>query len=210
MTFTMKDYKSVVIPKPWGKEYLLFEESNVAGWVLHINRGEKTSLHCHPKKKTSLIVLNGEAKISFLTSSIEVSRGNKTIIRQGVFHSTEALSDLCLLEIETPVDKGDLIRLKDLYGREGTPYETTEYPRGDLDYLETGKLTETEISGAKLCFKEDNDMSKFDLVVFLEPGLVNEVAVIAGEGDCLTKAGYNLLSSEFSSTHNAKRLEINV
>tara|TARA_R110002020_G_C16318711_1_gene774591 strand:+ start:2882 stop:3502 length:621 start_codon:yes stop_codon:yes gene_type:complete len=206
----MKDYKDVVIPKPWGKEYLLFEENNVAGWILYINRGEKTSLHCHPKKKTSLIVLDGDAKISFLTSSTKVSRGDKTIIRQGVFHSTEALSDLCLLEIETPVDKEDLVRLKDLYGREGTPYETTEHPRGDLDYIETGKLTETEINGTRLCFKEDNDMSNFDLVVFLEPGLVSKVAVIAGEGDCLTRAGYNMLSSEFEAANNVKRLEINV
>ena len=50
---------------------------------------------------------------------------DKLMIRPGLFHSTKALSknDSIVLEIETPINKGDLVRYKDNYGRENKPYE---------------------------------------------------------------------------------------
>ena len=47
------------------------------------------------------------------------------MIRPGLFHSTKALSkkDSIVLEIETPINKNDLVRYKDNYGRENKPYE---------------------------------------------------------------------------------------
>jgi len=207
----MKDYSKVIVPKPWGKEYLLFDEFNVAGWILHVNKGEKTSLHCHPKKKTSLIVLEGDAVISFLTSNISISKGEKTIIREGVFHSTTALTDLVLLEIETPVDKGDLVRLVDSYGRAGKPYEVENIPRGSLDFLEFDNLRSTAVGACELYLKENETLEdNFSLVIFFEPGIVLGDVVIAGPGDCLTKRGFDKLSKRFEVNRNARRLEINV
>ena len=53
---------------------------------------------------------------------------SKIMIRPGLFHSTKCLSkDGCiLLEIESPIDKNDLVRFKDQYGREQKPYEGLE------------------------------------------------------------------------------------
>ena len=50
---------------------------------------------------------------------------DKLMIRPGLFHSTKALSkkDSIVLEIETPINKNDLVRYKDNYGRENKPYE---------------------------------------------------------------------------------------
>ena len=49
---------------------------------------------------------------------------DKLMIRPGLFHSTKSLSkDSIVLEIETPINKNDLVRYKDNYGRENKPYE---------------------------------------------------------------------------------------
>ena len=50
------------------------------------------------------------------------------MIRQGLFHCTKNTSKdyATVLEIETPIDKDDLVRFKDDYGRENKPYEEKE------------------------------------------------------------------------------------
>ena len=60
------DYSKVIVKKPWGYEYLVFENEFVAIWMLHIVRKRKTSMHSHPKKRTSLILLAGNATCSHL------------------------------------------------------------------------------------------------------------------------------------------------
>ena len=45
-------YRDKVVYKPWGYEYVVYSSSNrLAITFLKINYGQKTSLHCHPKKK---------------------------------------------------------------------------------------------------------------------------------------------------------------
>ena len=63
------DYSKVIVKKPWGYEYLVFENEYVAIWMLHIVRKRKTSMHCHPKKRTSLILLTGNATCYHLAGS---------------------------------------------------------------------------------------------------------------------------------------------
>lgn len=122
------DYSKVVVKKPWGYEYLIYQNGIVAVWILYIKKGFQTSMHCHPNKKTSLIVLSGEAECSTLNESIIRSAGQCMFIPKAVFHSTKSLSDegIFVMEIETPINKRDLIRLKDNYGREGKGYETID------------------------------------------------------------------------------------
>ncbi len=50
---------------------------------------------------------------------------SKLMIRPGLFHSTKNNNKktATIIEIETPVDKDDLVRFKDDYGRENLPYE---------------------------------------------------------------------------------------
>ena len=52
-------YDGVVVPKAWGYEWLAFDNGAAAVWILHIAKKRKTSLHCHPNKKTVLVVLKG-------------------------------------------------------------------------------------------------------------------------------------------------------
>jgi len=44
-------YYNAIVKKPWGYEYLAFENEHVAIWILHIIRKRKTSMHCHPRKR---------------------------------------------------------------------------------------------------------------------------------------------------------------
>jgi len=118
-------YKDCVVEKPWGYEYLVFETEEVALWLLYIKKNEATSLHCHPNKTTGLIVVEGSVEITFVNDKRVLNHFDKAMIRRGLFHSTKSLSELgsYVLEIETPNDKADLVRLNDLYGRSNTGYE---------------------------------------------------------------------------------------
>jgi len=122
-------YNDVIVKKPWGYEYLCYQNMDIAVWFLFIKAGESTSLHCHPNKNTGFIVLNGEVELSFLRNSLRMKGLEKIHIFRSRFHSTRALSEpgAFLLEIETPEDKHDLVRLEDSYGRQGQAYESKDY-----------------------------------------------------------------------------------
>ncbi len=121
------DYSKVLIQKPWGHEYLLYRTPDVAVWMLNIKHGYKTSLHCHPNKKTSLAVLSGVAECSTLQGAHTLKAGDGFLIDTGVFHSTAAVSPegIMVIETETPTNKKNLVRAFDAYGRAGQGYENS-------------------------------------------------------------------------------------
>ncbi len=120
-----KDYRNCVVMKPWGYEYLIFENEHVAVWFLKIYERHATSMHCHPLKKTALVLLAGKALCNTLQNRNYLNSLSGLIIEKSVFHSTKALSPggIELIEIETPPNKTDLVRLDDTYGRECHGYE---------------------------------------------------------------------------------------
>jgi acetolactate synthase I/II/III large subunit len=144
------DYSRVIVKKPWGYEYLVFENKFVAIWMLHIVRKRKTSMHSHPKKRTSLILLAGNATCYHLEGEERLSPMDGVFIEEGVFHLTEASSELPIdplsengiwvMEIESPPNKTDLVRMKDEYGRSGKAYEGKENmvfdPSDCINFLE--------------------------------------------------------------------------
>ena len=127
------NYSKVIVKKPWGYEYLVFENEYVAIWMLHIVRKRKTSTHCHPNKKTGLILLHGSATFYNDQGSIALNSMDGVVIGEGAFHCTEASSPfpivpisengIWVMEIESPPMKDDLVRKSDAYGRAGTSYE---------------------------------------------------------------------------------------
>ena len=143
---------SKVVIKPWGKEYLCNQNKIVAIWVLHINYLQKTSMHCHPRKDTGLVVLDGTAELSFLNNKITLKPLNKIHIFRRRFHSTKALSKkgCCLLEIENPNNKKNLLRISDSYGREKLGYE------GSSHMIPKSKKTLTLSLKIKTCIAENH------------------------------------------------------
>ncbi|WP_158631891.1 cupin domain-containing protein [Chroococcidiopsis cubana] len=114
-----------LIQKPWGREYRIYADNFYDIWQLDILPGQSTSMHCHPRKETALLCLEGKARFHTLTESHALETTNFIRIRKGTFHATENVgnSPLKLVEIETPRNKFDLIRAKDKYGRQGHFYE---------------------------------------------------------------------------------------
>ena len=128
------DYSSVVVNKPWGYEYLWLQTEAVAAWMLHVKTGSSTSLHCHVRKRTSLIVIEGSVVCSTLEDRFRLSALDAVVLEAGVFHGTLATSagGAFVLEVETPVLKHDLVRLKDSFGRQGAGYETVAHHSRDF------------------------------------------------------------------------------
>ena len=112
-----KLYDNRVVIKPWGYEYVVYRNSNnLSVTLLKINYNKKTSLHCHPQKKSGFILLSGKAKFQLglraKNSEIHASP-SKRMMARGLFLSIKSISKegLSALEFETPVDKNDLVRL---------------------------------------------------------------------------------------------------
>ncbi len=122
------DFKNLLVKKPWGSEYLLFENKFCAIWILNINYMENTSMHCHPQKDTSLVCLDGEVSCNTLNESYKLSALDGIFLNKKIFHQTQSTSKQgsFILEIETPVNKFDLVRINDTYGRQGKEYESKE------------------------------------------------------------------------------------
>lgn len=152
------DYKNIVVNKPWGYEYLWFQNESVAIWFLRLESGQSTSLHCHAKKRTSLIVLDGAVQCSTIDDKYRLDTLEAVVLEPCVFHSSLAVADegAFIMEIETPPMKGDLVRMHDAYGRQGAGYESIneyskdfsifEYRPFDQKYYESWKFRNLEIS----------------------------------------------------------------
>lgn len=122
------DLSKLVVTKPWGYEYLFLQHPVSEVWHLNIKHNQSTSMHCHPNKKTALVVLEGKALFSSLHESMELDPLDAVVIHPGTFHSTQAISleDATVLELETPPMKHDLVRLEDKYGRAMSGYENID------------------------------------------------------------------------------------
>lgn len=194
----MSNYNNNIVKKPWGYEYLAYQNKDVALWFLYIKYGHSTSLHCHPNKTTGLILLNGQVETSFLTNTNKLEPTDKIMIRKGLFHSTKATDKrgAWLFEIETPVDKQDLVRFKDSYGREGKPYEdeTFEIPKAeDCLWINEPGPNESQkynLADCLLEVKSITDISElFKIedslnIMFLKGGILAEYGQkVAGPGD---------------------------
>tara|TARA_R110000824_G_scaffold218232_2_gene404755 strand:- start:5 stop:640 length:636 start_codon:yes stop_codon:yes gene_type:complete len=199
----MYEFQNKLIVKPWGSEYELFANENVSIWHLTIKPGESTSLHCHPNKKTGLLVLEGAAEVSFLNSKHKLLPSEKVMIRHGVFHRTtnKLSTDLQLLEIETPNDKTDIIRLKDEYGRSGKSFEEGQ----NYKEMILPRLHESFVVGSchivPLRINNIDELDNFTdnhNYMILEGGVVTDFCGVISPGDISNKKDLITLAKQFT------------
>lgn len=204
--------------KPWGYEFLAYQNENIAIWHLFLDPWQETSLHCHPNKKTGLIVLEGGAQVSFLSGKEKMFAGDKVMIRQGVFHRTKNMTEcpLQLFEVETPVDKGDLVRIDDKYGRSGKSYgdeqtikiEPPNYPWNTNNVEKIGSVYIRMVDLKENYF----DYGDYQEAVFmiLSGGLHSKGINILGAGDVISGKNLNSLHLSFSLIENTQALRIDL
>ena len=217
------DYKKVIVEKPWGHEYLIYDNGLVGIWYLHINQGDKTSMHCHPRKKTGLILLRGEAVLSFFNDSTTLKPLNKMMIREGLFHSTCATAPqgADILEVETPCNKGNLVRFDDEYGREDKPYEGRESYKertSECLYIENpqeGKSDHYKHCGYKMSCEKVSGIAQLssraneEIIIVLSGGLLSKSRepVLKG-GDVVSSDTLRRLSERFTLLDNLSILTL--
>lgn len=126
------NYLNKVNDKPWGKEYLAYQNSQIGIWILHVNKDQETSLHCHFKKDTILMNVSGVFKINLYNSYKILNLFECIYVPRNTFHGIHSYSEYgILMEIEVYTtkiqytDKNDLLRIKDMYTRDKTNYETS-------------------------------------------------------------------------------------
>jgi mannose-6-phosphate isomerase-like protein (cupin superfamily) len=207
--------------KPWGYELLAYQNDDVAIWHLFIDPWQETSLHSHPNKKTGLIVLDGGAEVCFMSGKEKLFASEKCMIRQGVFHKTRNRTNqvLQLLEIETPVNKDDIVRLNDKYGRS---VQFFKEPIRDIDVRYPWENKERRMYHSKpigSCFVK---LTKFEECLSLKKPLLsvdcNYMFVAGGvkannryvcsPGDIISGGNLTTLVDEFGLEENSQAIKV--
>ena len=112
------------VDKPWGHELWWALTDSYAGKILHVAQGHKLSLQFHEHKDESAYLLKGRLLLTKGPSedeleTVELSPGATWRNAPGEVHTIEAVEDCEILEVSTP-ELDDVVRLTDVYGREGT------------------------------------------------------------------------------------------
>jgi mannose-6-phosphate isomerase len=113
------------VEKPWGHELIWALSETYCGKVLFVKAGAALSLQFHKEKDESWLVQSGRAKLELgevgqkVLNEEVISAGSAFRYRPGTVHRVTAIEDTTILEVSTP-HLDDVVRLEDLYGREGT------------------------------------------------------------------------------------------
>ena len=113
------------VEKPWGYELIWALTDVYCGKVLFVKAGASLSLQFHNEKDESWFVQSGRAKLELgkvgqaVLNEEVISAGAAFHYEPGTVHRITAIEDTTILEVSTP-HLDDVVRLEDLYGREGT------------------------------------------------------------------------------------------
>ena len=113
------------VEKPWGHELIWALSETYCGKVLFVEAGAALSLQFHNQKDESWLVQSGRAKLELgevgqkVLNEEVIGPGAAFRYRPGTVHRVTAIEDTTILEVSTP-HLDDVVRLEDLYGREGT------------------------------------------------------------------------------------------
>jgi len=113
------------VDKPWGWELVWAETKQYLGKVLFVKAGESLSLQFHRVKDESWYLYAGRAKLE-LGDAGEGALKEEVVsapaffrFQPGTVHRVSAIEDTTIIEVSTP-ELDDVVRLEDVYGREGT------------------------------------------------------------------------------------------
>jgi mannose-6-phosphate isomerase len=125
MTFERWARAPEKVEKPWGWELIWALTDRYCGKLLFVRAGEALSLQYHETKDESWYVQEGRGALEVGTvesgdlETGDIGPGDSFHFGPGTVHRLRALEDTLILEVSTP-DLGDVVRLADDYGREGT------------------------------------------------------------------------------------------
>ena len=112
------------VDKPWGHELIWALTDRYCGKILVIETGRRLSLQYHEQKDESILVVSGRLRLLLddddgVLTDRELGAGESAHIAVGRRHRYEAIERVELIEVSTP-ELGDVVRIEDDFGREGT------------------------------------------------------------------------------------------
>ena len=112
------------VDKPWGYELIWAETGSYVGKILHVKKGHKLSLQYHQIKEETMYLLSGRVTLVYENDQgkleeIDMRPGEAQHIQPLRKHRLVAVEDSDMAEVSTP-HLGDVVRIEDTYGREGT------------------------------------------------------------------------------------------
>jgi mannose-6-phosphate isomerase-like protein (cupin superfamily) len=114
------------VDKPWGHELIYALTDRYCGKVLFVRAGQSLSLQYHAVKDEAWYVQSGKATLELGAvgddaplRTVVLGEGDALHFQPGTIHRVTAIEDITILEVSTP-ELGDVVRLEDRYGREGT------------------------------------------------------------------------------------------
>ena len=220
------DYKNKVNDKPWGKEYLAYQNKQIGIWILHINKDQETSLHCHFKKDTILIPIYGCFKINLYNKFKILNLFESLYVPRNTFHGIHSYTnDGVLMEIEIYTeaieytDKNDLLRIRDIYNRDKTQYETSviERPPYENEIMVFKSLNKYSINGTEVKIDYvtsfEDLKTEYDKVILLEGSIYSNNSKISSGSFIDLNSKYSFLTDNvkvlcFSNTNYTKNNKI--
>jgi quercetin dioxygenase-like cupin family protein len=101
------------IPKVWGREVIIVNNDAYCGKFLCLNKGAMSSMHYHPIKRETFYCLIGEVLLEMPGVAYCMFPGSAPrTIEPSEQHRFYGMTDAVLLEISTPHDDGDVVRLE--------------------------------------------------------------------------------------------------
>jgi mannose-6-phosphate isomerase-like protein (cupin superfamily) len=111
------------VDKPWGYGVIWAETDRYVAKLLFIKEGQQLSRQYHRKKDETFFVEAGEMTLELgQAPNIEprqMKPGDSFHCPPGTVHRMIGRTDVRVFEVSTP-DLDDVVRLEDVYGREGT------------------------------------------------------------------------------------------
>jgi mannose-6-phosphate isomerase len=111
------------VEKPWGHEIIWAHTEEYVGKILHIEAGHALSVQYHEVKDETIYLLSGRMIYRIWENDqpveVKLEPGQSYRVTPHTIHQMEAVTDVDVLEASTP-HLGDVVRLQDRYGREGT------------------------------------------------------------------------------------------
>ena len=102
-----------LVKKVWGHELWWVNEPEYGCKTLGIDKGASGSLHYHPIKKETFIMVKGKIKLEYGDKEVILEAGYAPItILPGVRHRFTGLKNSIFLEVSTHHDDNDVVRLE--------------------------------------------------------------------------------------------------
>ena len=102
-----KNNKEKIVPKKWGSEVIIHNDSNYCGKLLKFNAGAKFSMHFHMIKIETWYVNKGEFLLKYIDTKTatqyekKLTEGTIIEIERGDPHQLIALTDAEIFEVST-------------------------------------------------------------------------------------------------------------